>query len=493
MRGKTDESFFAFIGRNIRAQRRERKWTQTELGQKLGRRKLSRQAIHWIESGKNTDLETIADIAATLGVSVDVLTTRSTTKAPGAGELVDALLARRMSSWSRVASRDPRYRSPGVIRTLLDRSDREYDNKPLRCRAICEVATELLDRLDGPDEAGASELRVRAWKDLAHVTATLGEHDNALAYLQKAESAAATGGNPEHQMGIVELERSLVSLMAERYAEARKHLFAARPALEKHDRRRFWIALHTEAVLEAVSGDPHRAAVDLDRLIGQAESWNEGDPDQHDDDMHRIYSSAAYAWYRAGDTERAVEYTRKSEEIHRKREREAEMARDIGRRASLTAILGDPAGAFPKYEEARKRLAAVGLQREVIDMDFFYLYAKCVAGADPRELHEICSRLVSASLAARLPVTACHAIDWLRRISAHLTPDSVTAVQGFVLQSELRPDLPFEPPKTNDSRHLEPAPELRNRRPLPIRKDAHAENLRGNPEEGRDRGDRDED
>jgi transcriptional regulator with XRE-family HTH domain len=64
---------FSFVGRNIRNLRRVRKVTQAELGSKLRRRRLSRQAIGEIEAGGNTDLETMSDIAAALDVDLSTL------------------------------------------------------------------------------------------------------------------------------------------------------------------------------------------------------------------------------------------------------------------------------------------------------------------------------------------------------------------------------------------------------------------------------------
>lgn len=64
---------FSFVGRNIRTLRRARNLTQAELGAKLRRRKLSRQAIGEIEAGGNTDLETMSDIATTLEVDLVTL------------------------------------------------------------------------------------------------------------------------------------------------------------------------------------------------------------------------------------------------------------------------------------------------------------------------------------------------------------------------------------------------------------------------------------
>lgn len=450
---RVPEGPVAFIGRNIRALRRQKKWTQSELGQKLSRRKLSRQAIGWIEAGKNTDLETIADFAATLGVPLEALTSRAVMHEAGAtphepaAALVDELLARPMPSWSKSASRDGRYRSPEVIRVLLDRAFREFDNEPVRCRAICEVATRLTDRLARPDDEGVPELRVQAWKDLAHVTATLGNPEQALVCLQNADTAASQSANPDHQKAIVEFERSLVMLFAERYAESRKYLLAARPALERYDRRRFFMTLHQEAVLDAVTGDPRQSAQNIERLIEQAGMWNDADDQRRRDDaMHRLYTQAAHSWSKAGDMKRAAEYTRKSAEIHARYGAAAEMARDAVREGIVIASLGDPAASFPKYEEARRQFIALGLHNELVELDFHYLQAKCAAGGDPRELHEICSRLVNAAIAAKLPVTACQAIAWLREISERMTPASVAAVRRFVEESQSRPDLPFEAP-----------------------------------------------
>ncbi|HEX9161206.1 MAG TPA: hypothetical protein VF980_05825 [Thermoanaerobaculia bacterium] len=45
-----------------------------------------------------------------------------------------------------------------------------------------------------------------------------------------------------------------------------------------------------------------------------------------------------------------------------------------------------------------------------------------------------------------MPVTACEAIDWLRRVGARLTPSDVAAVQFFMSEVEVDPAKRFEPP-----------------------------------------------
>jgi transcriptional regulator with XRE-family HTH domain len=68
----------SYIGRNIRNLRRSRNLTQADLGARLQRRKLSRQAIAGIEAGGNTDLETLADIAGALDTDLPSLMTERT-------------------------------------------------------------------------------------------------------------------------------------------------------------------------------------------------------------------------------------------------------------------------------------------------------------------------------------------------------------------------------------------------------------------------------
>ncbi|MEU0836093.1 transcriptional regulator [Streptomyces sp. NPDC005969] len=65
------EEFLADIGDRIRAERRARGWTQTQLGQRSG---LSRKVIEYMEYGKTTlPLLGLADVCAGLGMTLSAL------------------------------------------------------------------------------------------------------------------------------------------------------------------------------------------------------------------------------------------------------------------------------------------------------------------------------------------------------------------------------------------------------------------------------------
>jgi tetratricopeptide (TPR) repeat protein len=428
------------------------------LGQKLQRRKLSRQAIAWIESGKNTDLETIADIAATLGVGVGALTREielvqspsATSRPPKSSpaspadeiteepqRLVDELLAAPPSAWLTVIMRDPRYRSTAVLSALLEKADVIVDDSPTHSRDISKLASQLAEVINDSSPLADPELRVRAWKDLAWVTSRLGDHLEAFQYLEIAESVASVCSDPAHQRAIVEFVRAIVLTNMERYAEAREHLLAARVVLETVDRRRYLLTFHHEAVIQAVTQDPRAAALAIESLIEEISSWGD------EADIERLYVTAAYAWHRAGETPIAAEYVHKAAEINTRKGNAAEMARDIASQAALMAAQGDPAGAFPKFDEARAKLLALGLKRDLLILDFAYLRAKAAAGAEPRELHVLCTRLAEQASAAGLPVTTWEAIDWLRQISERLTAEDVTRVEALV-RNQMSVPLTFD-------------------------------------------------
>jgi transcriptional regulator with XRE-family HTH domain len=441
-RDRSEEAPFAFIGRNIRDFRKNKKWTQAELGQRLTRRKLSRQAIIWIESGRNTDLETIADIAAAMGVALKALTQARTSDEHSAispviktepakqVDLVEGLLAAETSSWIDVVSRDERYQSPQTLIAILDHAAFICEKTPQRCRDLGKAAARIADLMNASGRLSEPDLRVRAWKDLAWVTSRLGDHAEALRCVDIADSAAATCSDSEHQKAIVEFARSIVLTYMEQYTTAREHLLHAREAFEKSDRRRYLLTFHQDAIIQSATSDPRAAAQSIEGIIDEISSRCD------EDEIARLCTVAAHAWSMAGEAQRAAPYVRRAAEINVRLGNTYEMALDLSRQAALTAELGDLESSFPQFERARKRILELGLQTELINLDFGYLRAKVAAGCDTQELHAMCSRLAAEATAAGLPISTSDAIDWLRQISEQLSMSDIGNVEALVSDAQ---------------------------------------------------------
>lgn len=358
-------------------------------------------------------------------------------KAAEPASLVQELFATPRSSWSNVVSRDARYHSPAIVQLLLQKADDLFEATPIQCREIGAVAAQLADDMKDSCHVGIAELRVQAWKDLAQVTSRLGDPQEALRCLTAADAAVLMCSDREHQHAIVEFVRAIVLTTAERFVEARKSLLEARPAFETIDPRRHLFTFHQEAILDALTDDPRAAAQTIEKLIEEVSLWDD------ETELARLYTVASYAWNKAGESQTAARYVQLAAEIHERKRYTAQMAVDMFRKAGVTAQLGEPTFDF---DQAREKLIALGLKNVVVEIDFAYLQAKAAAGADARALHALCARLAADASAAALPVTACEAIDWLRRMSERLTANDVAKVQSFVSESEADPQRPFEPP-----------------------------------------------
>ncbi len=443
----TGQVTWAPIAQNIRSLRKEHRWTQAELGQKLSRRKLSRQAIAWIESGRNTDLETIADIAATLGVTVEALssrTVRSTRQkaahlpdknAARPADLMDELLGSPPESWESKLARDERFHSLGVARELITRADAIFDVDPAHCHSINASAVQV----SGLIHSATSEVRFDALKDLAHANWRLGRYDEALDCLDKAEIVADSCANPPYRKAIAHFVRAIVLTLTESFDEARKHLLIARDGLQSVDPWRHLLTYHHEALIRAMTNDPLGAAHTVEDLLHKVAVFGD------ETELARLCTVGAYAWYRAGNVPRAKQLTERAAEIHLRLGQRAEIAIDDFRRAVLIAET-HPEDAVILLTSARKQLADLKLKKEGIVLDLRLLRVKAASGASTRELHELSSQLASAAIAAGLPVTACEAIDLLRQVSGNLTIDAIDQARALVRRSVPNAFL-FDPPE----------------------------------------------
>jgi hypothetical protein len=349
---------------------------------------------------------------------------------------VSELLSLPRDAWAAVAAGDRRLRQSAVVELLLDHAAEVFSDDPFRCRDITAVAARLAELTDG----ATAELRVRAWKDHANITSSLGEHANAIRLLETADAAAGSAADPEYQHAIVTFARSIALCRQERMAEAHAELVSARAVFERADRRRYILTFHQEAILKAGSGDPRAAAEMVMEVIRDVATWND------EPELAMLYTVAAYALGRANEFERAVEYVEKASEIHRKLGNRAEMVRDMQRHAAGMAALHRWDAAFAEYAEARAKMLEMGLKTDLLFLDLSQLRAKAAFGADARELHSLATQVANDALAAGLPMTACEATDWLRQISERVTPDAVEMVTNFLRKVELNPSLEFRPP-----------------------------------------------
>jgi transcriptional regulator with XRE-family HTH domain len=434
---------YAFLGAGIRRVRREKRWTQAVLGQRLKKRRLSRQSIAAIEAGKNTDLATIADIAAALGVSISELA-QSPTRAPVTvasnseqtdEDLVGRLLQEPETSWRSIVQSDPRYEESTQIRNLVERANQLLDVAPKVARSVALLAAELADHAF----ADVAELRVDAWKNLAHAAWKLGNFGEGFESLDKAQTFVDACSNPELQRAILDFVRAIIYSVMQRYEDSRNLLLKVQPIFEKHDRRRYLMSVHQQALLEYSVGNAGGAAILAESLL--AETLALGDSRE----VSLLYTLAASAWFAAGDLDRAEKYHEKSFEMSLENQRPVDAISNLHLHANILAEKGQTKTAIRALTDARKRLAALGLTRWMIDADLDLLLLKAKSGANPRELQKLCRQLAEEALAAQLPITACEAINWLRKVSAELTDDKVEWVRTFVKQSEEDPERPFTP------------------------------------------------
>jgi tetratricopeptide (TPR) repeat protein len=271
--GEAEESPYWFIGRNIRKLRKQKKLRQDELGQQLRRRTLTRQAIGSIESGGNTDLETIADIAAALNVDLEVLlqsgSASSASRAERSNvaddgprqsprELIDSVLTSPRDEWSKIVVRDPRFQRVDVCIELIERSQAAIDTMPPDAVELGRAGLAIAEQLDESKYHTdvVARLKGSASRQLAYALFYIGKSPAALEHIDRAQREFDRCALSDDDAGRLNIVRAVVYRDLTRYDEA---LTAAREA-----RRTFESTGSTERIPSAVIAEAY-LLIHLDR------------------------------------------------------------------------------------------------------------------------------------------------------------------------------------------------------------------------------------
>ena len=179
-----------------------------------------------------------------------------------AAPMVAELLAGPREWWANRLRHHPEYRTSGVVRKLLEASDRAIDTMPPDAVEITALAVDIAESLApaaGPSETWA-KLRGAAWRDRGYALYYVGRFREALDAVERAEESFRDCVVADYDLARVGIVRGLAERALEMTTEAFR---TSRRALDVFERfgaaDRAASARSVEASLFAKIGDYHSA------------------------------------------------------------------------------------------------------------------------------------------------------------------------------------------------------------------------------------------
>jgi tetratricopeptide (TPR) repeat protein len=225
--------------------------------------------------------------------------------------LVAELLAGSREQWMPRLLADPKYRTAGVVRKLMEASDKAIDVMPPDALEISALSTEIADKLEVEKYPSDTVMKLRgnAWRDRGYVLFYMGRY-------YEADSSFEVALNAFAQCDISEYDRARLGIASALNARAQEQLDRSLDMSREaqlvfdafNDRERSVAAGVARAHVLLKSGRAAEALSELRRLLAFSQFISEGL-------LGRLTSNIAYAYREVGDNVTALDYFKIAGEI----------------------------------------------------------------------------------------------------------------------------------------------------------------------------------
>jgi len=360
--------------------------------------------------------------------------------------LVAELLAGPRDQWMPRLMSDPKYRTAGVVRKLMEASDKAIDVMPPDALEISALATEIADHLDPaayPSDT-VMKLRGNAWRDRGFCLYQNSRFADALEAITNAELVSVQLTVSDFEAARVRIAKSLLFRTFENFLDSAHgaQLSGAIFARFGQTTRRVGAAI-AEAQALWKRG---QISLAIDCLLPYAAMSQDLD----DDTAARIFANLVVFYRDAGDADQALHYAQLAEQTK---------IGDVNDAATPLRIqwsVGVLFGRSGKIREAEKRLLPLiasferlGMTSEAVQVGLelaeFYL-----AEGRTSDVAMLCRRAIDFYVCAGLPSTerAMTALAFLNEClcANRLTAASVRHVREYLVRLPTEPALLFMPP-----------------------------------------------
>ena len=217
--------------------------------------------------------------------------------------LVAELLAGPREEWMPRLLSDDKYRTAGVVRKLMEESDRAIDVMPPDALEISALATEIADKLDPAQYPSDTVMKLRgnAWRDRGYCLYRCSQFGESATTLDLAERLLTWTAVADYDLARLGIARAVVERSFENFPKAISAAASSCAVFKAHgDTNKMASALLAAAQAKWKSGRSQEALDVLLRLNALQTI--------DDDTRMRLFVTVAVLYRDMGDTERSLEY-----------------------------------------------------------------------------------------------------------------------------------------------------------------------------------------
>lgn len=360
--------------------------------------------------------------------------------------LLEELLAGPRETWMPRLAEHPEWRTPGVVRKLIDAGRRAIDTMPPDAVEMTALATDIAEHLvpsELPSDTVA-RLRAAAWRERSFALYYTGQFVDALAATVRSEQNLRGSLVNEYDLARVGIVRTLVLRALERFGEASETAAASASAFATFgDLERLASARTAEVHVLFSRRDFRKAAAILESL---EHSLRKSD---HAFTHGMVLANLGYCWREIGEYDRAILFYDMAAALFAELGSPTEALRIQWNTAVLTIKAGRTVEGLSRLETARNGFESFGMTSEVafVSLDMAELL---LAQGRFGQVETICRRAIEVFSQSGMPhsTKAMTAFAFMREAAdqAKASQEHVRTVREYIRRLPAEPSLLFAPP-----------------------------------------------
>jgi tetratricopeptide (TPR) repeat protein len=358
---------------------------------------------------------------------------------------VAELIAGPREEWMPRLLADAKYRTAGVVRKLMEASDKAVDVMPPDALEITALSTEIADKLDPSAYSSDTVMKLRgnAWRDRGYCFYQCSQFRESLDAIKRASALLKDTFVAEYDLARLGILHALVERALDNLGDA---TMAARESFKTFsdfgETNRLASAAMAESQVLWKSGKTGHALRGLLDVVARFSPT--------DDDTHaRLFANIAWFYHELDNSELALHYYELAKFSSQADGDEVTQLRIDWNIAVLIGRSGNVSEGERRLMPIIKKFEQIGLLSEAaqagLDLAEF-----CLAGNRHEEVEALCLKASQFYSEVGLPLTqrALTALAFLREVTLarQLTTTKLRHVRSYLSRLGAQPDLLFVPP-----------------------------------------------
>lgn len=319
------------------------------------------------------------------------------------------LLAQPRETWAPTLHAHPEWRTAGMVRKLIEATDRAIETMPPDALEITAIAVEIAEGLDTARYGQSTVLRLRghAWRERAYALFFTGSYNEAVWAVERSRNAFAECGYSEFDDARSAVVSALTYAGQEKYGDGFRAVGSAADTFARYGSREKLVAAQRAQAINLFVSRRFREALALYQTLA-TETLSDGD-------RAALAQNIALCHRELGNFEAAGRYFTIAIEICTKLGLLTLMARTRWHLGRLLLAEGRHSEALVVLRQVRDEFTTAGMASEIAEVTTDIAHALVLTGR-LREVAEECHRALEYFAIAGLALTepAMFAISFLR-------------------------------------------------------------------------------